>query len=235
MNVALLTAFAVSLLICEGKGSVSWADPGVTNPHTPSSLVFKRLLVSSAELDSSDFQLRRKLQAKKMNFAVVTIVTIFLLVHEGKGKFSGAERDDVKVPCQDKSSQRNYNEFVQRHVLKEIFNRTDKQQWSRYLLEKNLCGRTRVQSFIDADENQVSQVCRTSGKRVVDGRNLCISTSNMRVYDVQSRKTSKKCTVTKVTGSNHKVVLACNKVSNKCRPVHYEKWTNQKPENVNCS
>lgn len=33
MNVALLTAFAVSLLIREGKGSLSWVDPGATNPQ----------------------------------------------------------------------------------------------------------------------------------------------------------------------------------------------------------
>lgn len=33
MNVALLTAFAVSLLIREGKGSISRVDPGVANPQ----------------------------------------------------------------------------------------------------------------------------------------------------------------------------------------------------------
>lgn len=33
MNAALLTAFAVSLLIPEGEGSVSWVDPGVTHPQ----------------------------------------------------------------------------------------------------------------------------------------------------------------------------------------------------------
>lgn len=105
---------------------------------------------------------------------------------------------------------------------------------SRYLVKQGLCGRTNPQSFINAGVNEVDQVCRT-GKRKADDGNLCISASEMEVYDVISYETNKKCSVTKVTGSNHKVVLACNNVSNRCLPVHYEKWNNQKADRVNCS
>lgn len=68
-----------------------------------------------------------------MNFALVSIVTVFLLVHEGKAQFTGAESDDVNLqPCQEKSGKSRYNEFVHRHILQETFNRTDTEAWGRY-------------------------------------------------------------------------------------------------------
>ncbi|XP_056884363.1 uncharacterized protein LOC130523260 isoform X3 [Takifugu flavidus] len=191
MNVALLTAFAVSLLICEGKGSVSWADPGVTNPQP--------------------------------------------CQQENPGDPGYSYLADVKVPCQEKSNISNYEQFVNRHVLNESFDRKDKEQWSRYLLNKSLCGRTFVQSFIEANESDVIEVCRTAGKRVENGRNLCISNSDMKVYDIISLRINENCYIIMLRERNGKVVLACNKVKDQCFPVHYQKWTNQKAGKVKCS
>lgn len=91
-----------------------------------------------------------------------------------------------------------------------------------YLERMRLCARTNVQSFIDEDEGQVKQVCRGAGYRVTTGGNLCISQSNMKVYDVESEGTNIDCTVSRVTKGVHKVVLACDKVNNNCAPVHYQ-------------
>lgn len=105
----------------------------------------------------------------------------------------------------------------------------------RYLVEKHLCGRTPIQTFIQADKDQVRKICGTSGKRVENGGNLCISKSDMRVYDVKSRVRNGQCIVINVTEGNHRIVLACNKVSHTCLPVHYEKWTNQRAGRQDCN
>lgn len=71
-----------------------------------------------------------------MNFALITIVTVVvLLAHEGKGEFSEDEDEDEDVnlqPCQQKSDKSRYDTFVNNHILADIFVRTDEQQWSRY-------------------------------------------------------------------------------------------------------
>lgn len=87
-----------------------------------------------------------------------------------------------------------------------------------------------MQSFIKATKDQVNQVCGTAGNRVVGGGNLCISKSEMEIYDVVS-----ECSVKNVTVRHHKVVLACDKVGKKFLPVHYEKFNNQTAGNENCS
>lgn len=79
------------------------------------------------------------------------------------------------------------------------------------------------------------QVCGSSGKRVKNGGNLCISKSDMRVYEVKSNVKRGECYVTAVDKGHHKVVLACNEVYNACLPVHYQKWTNQIEEKEDCN
>lgn len=96
-----------------------------------------------------------------------------------------------------------------------------------------------MQTFIDGDEGQIKQVCRGGGKRVrgATGRkgNLCISVGGMTVYDVKSKISSRKCKVTSATRRRKNVILACDKVNNKCLPVHYEKDRGQKPTSQPCS
>lgn len=99
-----------------------------------------------------------------------------------------------------------------------------------YLEKNGLCGRVPVQSFIRATKAQVAQVCGTAGNRVVGSGNLCISQSTMEIYDVES-----ECFVKNVTVRHHKVVLACDKVGQKCLPVHYKKFKHQTAGDKNCS
>lgn len=105
-------------------------------------------------------------------------------------------------------------------------------------MDNELCGRVPVQSFIDGDEGQVRQICHSGGQRVREATgpkgNLCISKSSMTVYDVKSKRQNNKCKVTSVNPGNHRVVVACDKVENKCLPVHYEKYIDQSPDNRNC-
>lgn len=104
-------------------------------------------------------------------------------------------------------------------------------------MKSKLCGRVPVQSFIDADEGQVKQICRKAGWRVNGATgskgNLCISNSIMTVYNVQSVSKG-GCKVKRAKPCKHKVVVACNKVENQCFPVHYEKYQGQKPGKEPC-
>ncbi|XP_056884361.1 uncharacterized protein LOC130523260 isoform X1 [Takifugu flavidus] len=264
MNVALLTAFAVSLLICEGKGSVSWADPGVTNPQpcqqeNPGdpgySYLVKKGLCGRVPVQSfiqaTEAQVVQvcgtagsrvvgggNLCISKSEMKIYDVVSECSVKNVTVRRHKvvlACEKADVKVPCQEKSNISNYEQFVNRHVLNESFDRKDKEQWSRYLLNKSLCGRTFVQSFIEANESDVIEVCRTAGKRVENGRNLCISNSDMKVYDIISLRINENCYIIMLRERNGKVVLACNKVKDQCFPVHYQKWTNQKAGKVKCS
>lgn len=107
----------------------------------------------------------------------------------------------------------------------------------RYLEKYHLCGRTEVQSFIEDGEGQVQQICGSTGRRVkgATGKkgNLCISKSIMTVYNVKSVK-NPACKVNSAELRKHKVVVACNKVQKRCLPVHYEKYSDQEPDNLTC-
>lgn len=107
-----------------------------------------------------------------------------------------------------------------------------------YLDAKKLCGRIPVQSFIDADQAQVDQICSRNGWRIKGAAgskgNLCISQSTMMVYDVESGKLGGKCSIGDVYWRNDAVVVACDKVEGKCRPVHYEPYMNQEKDIHTC-
>lgn len=68
-----------------------------------------------------------------MNFTLVTIITVALLVHEGKGTFFRVDRDNKdNQPCERRKDRNVYNAFVWKHILKETFEMDNKTNWSRY-------------------------------------------------------------------------------------------------------
>uniref|UniRef100_A0A3B4X123 Ribonuclease A-domain domain-containing protein n=1 Tax=Seriola lalandi dorsalis TaxID=1841481 RepID=A0A3B4X123_SERLL len=98
---------------------------------------------------------------------------------------------------------------------------------------KGLCGRTQVQTFIDAGVGAVQQICGWSGRRLQGhSGNLCISTSCMRLYDVRS---SHNCRCIRVRKYQKQVIVACDKVYNQCLPVHFERNSGQRPSNRPCA
>lgn len=95
----------------------------------------------------------------------------------------------------------------------------------RYLRKKNLCHR-RVQTFIMKDnEYDVVQICNGLGWRVHG--NLCISGSAFEVYDLNVNTFS--CRVYSIVRGSTYVIVACDRVGNRCLPVHFEKYMNQRP------
>nr|XP_046235844.1 uncharacterized protein LOC124054203 [Scatophagus argus] len=135
-------------------------------------------------------------------------------------------------PCEQNSDMTAYNIFVKRHILQENFERSSLKAWKSYLESHGLCGRVPVQSFIEAGENEVLQICRDAGRRVKG--NLCISESLMTVHDVKSQKMV-HCNVSSVNSPKRKVIVACDKINNLCFPVHYQTYGYQQPGNETCN
>lgn len=144
------------------------------------------------------------------------------------------------LPCEDKSTQLQSDEFVRRHIIPNThrFQRDDNEAWAQYLGNQGLCGRVSVQTFIETGQD-VNGICGNNGRRLNNAQkythNLCISISTMQVYNVKSQKTNNVCTVSSVTSGHSHVTVACNKIGNVCHPVHYESDQGQTPDNVPCN
>ncbi|CAG05744.1 unnamed protein product [Tetraodon nigroviridis] len=221
MNFALLAVFTVAL-VGEGRGDVPWVHPddGHRQPcqEKNSKSKYQQYLVGKQLCGRAPVQ--SFIQADQGQVSQVCGSSGQRVENGGNLCISDSEMTvyDVKSRekdggCHIKSNESRYDEFVKKHILKERFNRNDYDQWSRYLVRMELCGRVLDQSFIQADEGLVSQVCRSSGKRVENGGNLCISKSSMTFYVVKSHKQNGNCVVDDVDKKKDKVVLGCNKAT----------------------
>uniref|UniRef100_W5LZL3 Uncharacterized protein n=1 Tax=Lepisosteus oculatus TaxID=7918 RepID=W5LZL3_LEPOC len=125
-------------------------------------------------------------------------------------------------PCKSTTNNNGYNDFRKKHFPQGFPRQTDKETWKAFLEKSGLCGRTKIQSFIDASsEYKLKKICRRGGKRYRD--NLCISTSDFRLFEVESMKDNNgKCLVKAVKIDNKHIILACDKIGNECVPVHYQ-------------
>uniref|UniRef100_A0A3B3BPQ3 Si:dkey-237j11.3 n=1 Tax=Oryzias melastigma TaxID=30732 RepID=A0A3B3BPQ3_ORYME len=117
-----------------------------------------------------------------------------------------------------------FEKFRTRHILPARSPATIT-EWERLIQKRKLCDRP-VQSFLrQSDLGDVKAVCTTGGKEY-EG-NLCISqrsfTFSTVSYDVRSRH------VTSVVRETKHLILACDKVNNKCLPVHFK----ENPDNEN--
>lgn len=143
-----------------------------------------------------------------------------------------------RFPCYNKSSEYKYNKFVKNHILHDSFDRNSLDAWKRYLKKEGLWCRTPVQSFISDSEWNVDRICSSDGHRLADSvtyaGNLCISNSEMLIYDVTIRKTNKGRKMN-VTRAQRPVIVACDNVGNKCLPVHFQKYEHQTPSDIPCN
>ncbi|XP_054483463.1 uncharacterized protein LOC129116766 [Anoplopoma fimbria] len=127
-------------------------------------------------------------------------------------------------PCQSYNNNNNADEFVKRHIVKKIFDRTSKTEWERYIRANQICATT-TQSFLE-DQTSVEKICNGKGHPISNNGDLCISDSHMRVYEL---KVKNNCKVTRISDAMKPVIVACNIVGNRCRPVHFERYINQRP------
>lgn len=100
--------------------------------------------------------------------------------------------------------------------------------FSSYLSGQNLCARDR-QSFVNiTDRKFFRKICNGNGKR--HKGNLCTSTNDVFLYDLQVN--TQNCSVTNISQRKTYVTVACDKVNNVCRPVHFEKSQDYRPSSA---
>ncbi|KAF3697738.1 hypothetical protein EXN66_Car013418 [Channa argus] len=169
-----------------------------------------------------------------MNFVLLIIITYTLtLVHASPTMVHKIRRPSVPArynpyPCQRNNDNNAYRKFLKKHILQEPFtSRTRWDEWESYLKRNGLCNRSR-QSFIKKkDKRHVKEICKGSGLHLYD--NLCISTKTMVVYDIRVRD-SRSCKIESLNNDRKYVIVACDKVENRCLPVHFQEYRNQRPD-----
>ncbi|KAK5623350.1 hypothetical protein CRENBAI_015629 [Crenichthys baileyi] len=160
------------------------------------------------------------IREEKMNAALLTVLVLIVGGNTALGT----------APCQRTASNNAYNSFLRKHVLQGSFDTRKKSEWEGYLTNLNLCDRSR-QSFVrSTDQEHFVQICNGNGKLQND--NLCTSTSRVLLYDLRVRRNSQSCTVISLSRSYKYVTVACDKVDNLCRPVHFESSQTNKPSST---
>lgn len=99
----------------------------------------------------------------------------------------------------------------------------------RYLRMKHLCKRRRQTFFMESDEENVKKICNGHGVINNEHDNLCTSDSKMLVYYLN---VTSNCKILSKKEFRKYVVVACDKVENVCLPVHFEMFTNKRPNGV---
>uniref|UniRef100_A0A672KDS4 Ribonuclease A-domain domain-containing protein n=1 Tax=Sinocyclocheilus grahami TaxID=75366 RepID=A0A672KDS4_SINGR len=111
----------------------------------------------------------------------------------------------------------NFKEFKRRHILSTTFKTKNEADWVKYLLGNELCGRTKMQSFIKSSEAKIEQICNGSGS--VSG-SYTKSTDVFEVYLVKSSEgIHPKCIINNCSSGKYNVIVKCENNL----PVHYER------------
>uniref|UniRef100_A0A096LXC1 Uncharacterized protein n=1 Tax=Poecilia formosa TaxID=48698 RepID=A0A096LXC1_POEFO len=144
-----------------------------------------------------------------------TILLIAVLVLAVGGNSDSAYNPS---PCMRNPNNNAYSNFVRNHILKEQFVPNSEDEWKTYLKKYKLCDRPR-QSFVDKGaENRYEEICNGSGRN--QKINLCTSTSPLWLHDLIVN--TNDCSVTDLYSRDRYVTVACDKVDNRCLPVHFE-------------
>ncbi|KAM9723259.1 uncharacterized protein ACNS7B_018716 isoform 1-T2 [Menidia menidia] len=158
-----------------------------------------------------------------MNVAILitALSTVaFALILDGAGAYNSS-------PCQTNSDNNAYNKFVRKHILMDSINTASKTDWGKYIKKKKLCNRS-FQTFIPSqDQSLAVKICNGGGIR--HNINLCTSKSSILVYEISVN--TYNCKVTNVASRPVYPMVACDKVSNRCRPTHYQASSPRKPQN----
>lgn len=121
-------------------------------------------------------------------------------------------------PCTDAKNQNAYDTFLKHHLRKDTPTDPHKlREWQKFINRIKTWDRP-IQSFLPfREERRVTAVCSSGGKMY--GGNLCISKKHFKFFTVEinNRKQVKKVKV-----QEQHVILGCDKIENKCLPIHFE-------------
>ncbi|XDV24279.1 hypothetical protein PO909_028500, partial [Leuciscus waleckii] len=131
--------------------------------------------------------------------------------------------------CVKKGDLKQYETFLKHHLNNNIPGDLEISAWETFIGTENTWGRKTQSFFREAAHDHAKAVCSKGGKKY-PGRNLCISNEPLEFITVHVDTANKK--VTEVKQMNRHVILACEKIENECKPVHFEPNKNEaKPEN----
>uniref|UniRef100_A0A8C7YNH1 Si:dkey-237j11.3 n=1 Tax=Oryzias sinensis TaxID=183150 RepID=A0A8C7YNH1_9TELE len=153
-------------------------------------------------------------------------VCLFLLIAVCLGQQTPSHNS---APCQRSNNNNGYNRFLRHHIPPNSPATRDRIVWERFIWRRRLCHRP-IQSFLHPDDkNRVKAVCTARGGKVY-WRNLCISRRRFTFYTVRYRLGT--CRVQHVKREEKHLILACDKLDNRCLPVHFERnRDNETPDN----
>uniref|UniRef100_A0AAY4C532 Ribonuclease A-domain domain-containing protein n=1 Tax=Denticeps clupeoides TaxID=299321 RepID=A0AAY4C532_9TELE len=137
-----------------------------------------------------------------------------------------ASEADVRSPepCMLTKHNQAHNTFLKRHVAEGAPSTDDQNGWETFLRKSKFCHRP-TQSFLpDSERERVNAVCASGGK-LYKG-NLCISKEPFSFITVRVEQGT--CGIRKVVRETKHLILACEKIENHCKPVHFE----GNPENI---
>uniref|UniRef100_A0A3B3T098 Ribonuclease A-domain domain-containing protein n=1 Tax=Paramormyrops kingsleyae TaxID=1676925 RepID=A0A3B3T098_9TELE len=125
-------------------------------------------------------------------------------------------------PCMSTNDNNGYNKFLSKHVCKDTPMDTNLDEWQKFFNKhKALCNQNRLtQSFLRyRDKSRIENVCTTKGGKIYM-ENLCISNHTFSFITVRLYSS---CKIRNATRESKHIILACDKVNNVCRPVHFER------------
>ncbi|XDV24276.1 hypothetical protein PO909_028497 [Leuciscus waleckii] len=125
-----------------------------------------------------------------------------------------------------------YEAFLKKHLNDKIPNGVEISDWQTFIDNKKTWNRKTQSFFPKSEYDKVLGVCSTGGKIYPNTvkLNLCISNDPLEFITVHVDTANKK--VTEVKQMNQHVILACEKIENICRPVHFKaNINNAKPDN----
>ncbi|KAK9976723.1 hypothetical protein ABG768_021928 [Culter alburnus] len=147
---------------------------------------------------------------------------------------SVADKKKLLGPCAEVGNEKQFQTFLDHHLRKGTPNSLKIGEWQSFINKIDTWDRP-IQSFFPIKEyNNAIGVCSTGGK-IYGGRNLCISKKPLKFFDVTINE---KKQVMDVKFRTDYVILGCNKINNKCLPIHFEANENgATPDNnkPNCS
>ncbi|KAL7875283.1 hypothetical protein SRHO_G00062530 [Serrasalmus rhombeus] len=137
------------------------------------------------------------------------------------------------APCKPSSNSDMNKRFNKHHLAPLSSYGTDRKLWTKYIKRIKVCNNKRgIKSFLDKSEaKQVENVCSPSGGKLFEkGKNLCISNQAFSFIEVHW---DNNCNVWDVSSVTQHIILACDKIKNKCLPVHFEKNSQNRLPNAN--
>ncbi|XP_062393881.1 uncharacterized protein LOC134082248 [Sardina pilchardus] len=128
-------------------------------------------------------------------------------------------QDNINIhPCMPSKWDTAFDTFLKRHLPADQPSSLDQNQWERFIRQHKLCKRP-TQSFLrPQDEQQVLEVCSAAGGRALEN-NLCISGQE---FSFTTVRTHRDCTIKQVKAETKHIILACDEIQGRCRPIHFQ-------------